>query len=85
MKSKWKRPFKRRLIATRTTDMTEPKKRFSRATMLEELERRYEGLRKQYRFDPNNGWAQVEGKPLVVVVSYGRFALLEDLIEEFQE
>jgi hypothetical protein len=56
--------------------------RFSKATMLDDLQRRMDKLAERYTFDPNVGWAQVRNDGIETVVEYGRFSMLQDLIDE---
>jgi hypothetical protein len=57
-------------------------RRFSKANLLADLEKRAEFLRERNSFKPGNGWAQVKNSGTERIVEYGRYCMLQDLIEE---
>lgn len=59
--------------------MTDARRRFSKASLLEHLDRRITALQEKYRFDPMNGWAQVRGRGEEINREYGEYATLRDL------
>jgi len=63
------------------TNARASKPRFSRAHVAAVIERRIHALQKQHRFDPDNGWAQVEGAPIETIVDYGAYDALLSLLE----
>ncbi len=54
-------------------------KRFSKATVLEVINHHLAGLQAIYNFDPQNGYAQIEGLPDFVQRAYGKFTAYEVL------
>lgn len=58
-------------------------KRFSRSSLLDDLIERADALKEKYDFDEHNGWDQVKGKDVNVIVDYERFSQLCDLIDEW--
>jgi hypothetical protein len=57
--------------------------RFSKSSLMDDLQRRADKLQHRYRFDPQWGWAQVRHETdQDRVIAYGRFSMLQDLIEE---
>jgi hypothetical protein len=62
------------------------KKKFTRHVLVGELHERRDTLLRKHKFDPNDGWAQIENcENIQRVVDYGAFDLLGDLIVEYQE
>jgi hypothetical protein len=57
--------------------------RFSKAMVGAWIAERRKALEKQYRFNPQNGWAQVEGKGEVVNRAYGEYDGLLGIAEAF--
>jgi hypothetical protein len=62
--------------------------RFSKATFVAEIESIMEKIRERNGFDAGDGWAQVlhgkqRGANTLRAVEYGRFSMLQDLLEEF--
>lgn len=58
--------------------------RFSKAALLEDLNRRYNHIQKRHEFNPNYGWSQVEDSDTETKVAYGRFSMLQDLMEDLE-
>jgi hypothetical protein len=52
--------------------------------LVEYLEALSEELATRYGFDPTNGWNQVTGSDRNRTIEYGRFSMLQDLLDEFQ-
>jgi hypothetical protein len=59
------------------------KAKFSRSQLLIDLEERRNDLMRKHKFDTRTGWAQVEGKDTQVIVDYGSYDMLCDLIEQY--
>lgn len=57
------------------------KAKFTKAQVIATITDRMESLQKKHKFDPRNGWAQVEGKDTAVIVDYGRYDELGDLLD----
>ncbi len=57
-------------------------KRFSKSALIEELIERADALKDAHNFDEHDGWNQVKQKDIDVIVNYGRFRELCDLIDE---
>lgn len=58
------------------------KKRFSKDNVLIHIEAKMQKLQEKWNFDPNNGWAQVEGAGFSKVMAYGEYQVLEELHED---
>lgn len=59
------------------------RERFSKTSLLADLQRRADALRNAHDFDPDNGTSQLGRIPHGIrAVDYGRFSMLQDLIEE---
>ena len=56
--------------------------RFNKNNVLIHIERTMELLQQTWGFDPNNGWAQVEGADIEKIVAYGEFNCLDELHSE---
>ena len=56
--------------------------RFNKNNVLIHIERTMELLQQKWGFDPNNGWAQVEGADIEKIVAYGEFNGLDELHSE---
>jgi len=39
-------------------------------------------LAQEHGFDRENGWAQVQGRPIETIVAYGRFDAFSEIVEE---
>jgi hypothetical protein len=74
-------PFIKKIAFT-PTEASAP--RFSRATVLDLLERHEASLIKQWGFDPRCGSAQVRAEDKQRAIAYGRLEMVQDLIEELQ-
>jgi hypothetical protein len=61
------------------------KKRFSKASLVNDLQARVDRMAARHKFDGNNGWAQVDGKYVATIVAYGEWTALCDLIDELSE
>ena len=59
------------------------KPRFNKDNVLIHIELRMKHLEKKWGFNPNNGWAQVEGEPIEKIVAYGEYSGLDDLHSDF--
>lgn len=57
--------------------------RFSKASLRDVLKRRIVQIERQWRFDPDNGWAQVEGKGEDANRAYGEYDAYRSLIDTF--
>lgn len=57
-------------------------KRFNKTNVLIHIERRMELLQQRWGFNPDNGWAQVEGADIEKIVAYGEFNGLDELHTE---
>ena len=64
-----------------------PNVRFSKANLLASLKARADSIGNlpNHRFTRDSGWAQVEKKPINVIVSYGAWSELTDLIIWIEE
>lgn len=56
--------------------------RFTKTAFRDELVRLRDNLQRIHKFDPKNGWSQVERSPVDRIVAYGRFAQLNELISD---
>lgn len=57
--------------------------RFSKATLLQHCQLHIDRLTREFRFDRNNGWKQVEGRGEAVNRAYGKYEALSDVIDIF--
>lgn len=65
--------------------MTDTKTRFSRATVLFEIERQMRHLEYRHGFKEGEGRIVVAFKPDDTKIAFGRYEVLRDLSEEFGE
>lgn len=56
--------------------------RFCKQTLLDYLNRRIEVLQSANNFDPNNGWAQVDGKGERINRDYAAWDILRSVLED---
>lgn len=56
--------------------------RFSKAKMVQDLLERADRLEKKWKFDRNNGWAQLRGGDIEKAAEYGRYRNMLDLAAE---
>jgi hypothetical protein len=57
--------------------------RFGKTKLARYIDVKMTCLEEKYRFDSNNGWAQVEGKPEDVQRAYGQYWAFQEMVEEF--
>ena len=58
------------------------KLRFNKDNVLIHIELKMKQLEDKWGFDPEDGWAQVEGEPIEKIVAYGEYDGLETLHSE---
>lgn len=56
--------------------------RFNKENVLIHIEKRIENLENKWGFDRNNGWSQVQGSNIEIIVAYGEFNGLIELYTE---
>lgn len=56
--------------------------RFNKENVLIHIERKLKNLEQKWNFDPDNGWAQVEGSSIERIVAYGEYNGLDKLHSE---
>lgn len=61
------------------------KPRFSKASLIDLLTAKRQKLKKTHHFSSEMGWSQVEGREISVIVDYGHFEALDDLINELED
>jgi hypothetical protein len=58
--------------------------KFNKTNMLEHLWARKEALEKEWGFDPDNGYAQLDKSDFHRVMAYGKYIELENLINDIE-
>lgn len=59
--------------------------RFSKAKIVQDLRNRAERLENKWKFDRNNGWAQLTKNDVERAAEYGRFRNMLDLVGEIED
>jgi len=58
------------------------KKRFNKQNVLDHIAYKIKALEDKWKFDPYDGWAQVEGTGFHKVMAYGEYQVLNELLDE---
>jgi hypothetical protein len=58
--------------------------KFNKTNVLEHLWARKEALEKEWGFDPDNGYAQLDKSDFHRVMAYGKYIELENLINDIE-
>lgn len=58
--------------------------KFSKEALLKFLTQERDNMEKHWRFDPTNGYSQVEGKSTRHIWAFGRYDQLNDLIDDIE-
>lgn len=58
------------------------RQRFTKANLLHSLEMKIATYEREHGFKSYNGWDQVQGKEIEIIVAYGEYNALNNLIQE---
>lgn len=62
------------------------KNKFSKETMIDHLSEKKHQLEKKWKFDPNNGWSQIDmSGDRERIIAYAQYEVYQDLIEDISE
>lgn len=59
--------------------------RFSKNNLIEHLQNQIDALETQFKFDPNNGTAQLDDNDFLKAYAFGQYIALRDIVEEIND
>lgn len=77
------RPASTGLSPDTQTTPTKQAPRFSRGQLLLWVTRKRAAMQEEFGFDPNNGYAQVDGRGEEINRAYGMYDMLDAIADEF--